>query len=55
MSVLVAQFKKAGDADFIAQLIQMIQGKKGKVDVMTDEEWEKWPQNITCPKKKYKK
>ncbi len=42
MSILVAQFKEAKDADFIAQIIQKIQGKKGKVNVMNDEEWEEY-------------
>ena len=40
MSILVAKFKEAKDADFIAQLIQKIQGRKGKVNVMSDDEWE---------------
>jgi hypothetical protein len=40
MSILVAQFKNMRDADFIAQLIRMIQGKKEKVNVMSDDEWE---------------
>ena len=40
MSILVAQFKDAKEADFIAQLIQKVQGKKGKVNVMSDAEWE---------------
>ena len=40
MSILVAQFKEAKDAAFVAQIIQKIQGKKGKVNVMNDEEWE---------------
>ena len=40
MSILVAQFKNMRDADFIAQLIRKIQGKKEKVNVMSDEEWE---------------
>ncbi len=40
MSVLVAQFKDVSDADFIAQIIKKFQGKKSKVNVMSDEEWE---------------
>ncbi len=40
MSVLIAQFKDVSDADFIAQIIKKIQGKKSKVNVMSDEEWE---------------
>ena len=40
MNILVAQFKDAKEADFIAQLIQKIQGKKGKVNVMNNDEWE---------------
>ena len=40
MSILIAQFKDDTDADFAAQIIKRIQGKKEKVNVMTDEDWE---------------
>lgn len=42
MNILIAEFKDVKDADFIAQLIQKLQGKKGKVNVMNDAAWEEY-------------
>lgn len=40
MNILVARFNKTQDAEFVAQLIHKLQGNKGKVNVMSEEEWE---------------